>query len=246
VLWSKVRDELDDPAGAAELFGNEAQRAIERSLSLLRVHKWPARWRLRKRYRSVAEDLYRAVMRAVGVTHIADTSHYPLRARELQQLVGIDLYLVFLVRDPQGVAASFNRREVREFTKSTLHTNVYLWLTHVLSLFVFLRHPRDRRLFVRYEDFVADPAAIIRQILDCSRSNAQLPDFTTLNTGLPLQGNRVTRSAVLSLKSGTDPVPRRSRVTALLQAPLLVALARLRPAARPSGSGRDAPSPASR
>ncbi len=94
-----------------------------------------------------------------GVTHVVDTSHYPLRALELQRIDGIDLYLVYLVRDPQGVVASFNRHDVGEYTKSTLHTNVYLWVTHVLSLFVFLRHPRERRLLVRHEDFVADPGA---------------------------------------------------------------------------------------
>ena len=46
-----------------------------------------------------------------------------------------------------------------------LHTNVYLWATHALSLLVFLRHPRERRLYVRYEDFVADPAAVLGRIL---------------------------------------------------------------------------------
>ncbi len=71
---------------------------------------------------------------------------------------------MFLVRDPQAVAASFNREDVREYTKSTLHTNVYLWVTHLLSLFVFLRQPRDRRMFVRYEDFLRDPKG------SCARS----------------------------------------------------------------------------
>jgi hypothetical protein len=231
-FWSRVRDHLEDPAGAAELFGNEAQHAIERSLSLFRWRTWPTRRRLRRRYRAIAEDLYRALTRTTGVTHIADTSHYPLRALELQQIAGIELYLVYLVRDPQGVVASFNRHDVGEYTKSTLHTNIYLWVTHLLSLFVFLRHRRDRRLFVRYEDFVADPAATVRRILDCSASAAaELPDFAALEIGLPLQGNRVTRGQTMSLKRTADPPASRSLVTALAQAPLMVLLARLRPRA---------------
>jgi hypothetical protein len=231
-FWSLVHDQLEDPDGAAELFGNEAQHAIERSLSLFRVSRWPSRLRLRRRYRAVAEDLLGALTRAAGVTHIADTSHYPLRALELQQIEGIELYLVYLVRDPQGVVASFNRHDVGEYTKSTLHTNVYLWVTHVLSLFVFLRHPRERRLFVRYEDFVADPGAIMRQILDCSESVvAELPDFAALEIGFPLQGNRVARGQTLSLKHTADPPARCSRATAFAQAPLMGLLARLRPRA---------------
>jgi hypothetical protein len=136
------------------------------------------------------------------------------------------------VRDPQGVVASFNRHDVHEYTKSTMHTNVYLWLTHLLSLIVFLRHPRKRRLFVRYEDFVADPAAVVSQILECAgRSDSALPDFSALETGFPLQGNRVTRTRALSLKGTIDPLPRRSRMTSVMQGPAMAVLSRLRPAA---------------
>lgn len=233
-FWDGVRGELDDPAGAAELFGSEAQRAIERSVSPFRVHKWPARFRLRRRYRAVAEDLYRALARAARVTHIADTSHYPLRALELQHLEGVDLYLLFLLRDPQGVVASFNRHNVNEYTKSTFHTNAYLWLTHLLSLFVFVRHPRSRRLLVRYEDFIADPGPVVQKILDGSgAATAALPDFSRLDVGLPLQGNRVSREDTLSLKRTTDSVPRVSRATRVVQAPLIAILSRLRPSTTP-------------
>jgi hypothetical protein len=232
-FWSRVRDELEDPEGASALFGHEAQRAIERSLSLFRVHRWPTRYRLRHRYRKVAADLYSALTRAAAVTHVADTSHYPLRARELQRVSGIDLYLIYLVRDPQGVVASFNRHDVGEYTKSTLHTNVYLWVTHLLSLCVFLRHPRERRLLVRHEDFVADPEAVVSQVLTCCEvPDRTLPDFTVLDVGVPLQGNRVTRGQTLSLKHKADSPTRPSLATALAQAPMMAMLARLRPRAR--------------
>ncbi len=37
-FWSSVRDRLEDPAAARSCSVDEAQRAIERSLSLFRVH----------------------------------------------------------------------------------------------------------------------------------------------------------------------------------------------------------------
>lgn len=229
-FWDRVRGELEDADGATELFGNEAQRSIERSLSLFRVHRWPARHRLRRRYRAVAADLYYALTRAAEATHIVDTSHYPLRARELQRVGSIDLHLVFLVRDPQSVVASFNRRDVSQHTKPTFHTNVYLWVTNLLSLLVFLKHSRQRRLLVRYEDFIDDPSAVVRQILDCGGSTAALPDFGTLDVGVPLQGNRISRSQTLSLERAVTSPPR-SRLTAVLQAPAMAVLMRLRPRA---------------
>lgn len=229
-FWEQVRGALDDPEAAARMYGNEAQVVIERSMSLLRVRKWALRRRLGRSYRAVAEDLYRAVARTAEVGTIADTSHYPLRARQLQRLDGIELYLIFLVRDPQGVVASFNRQDVGEFTKSTLHTNVYLWVTHLLSLLTFLAHPRERRVLLRYEDFVADPAATVRQLMALAGSpQTPTPDFSSLEIGFPLQGNRVTRTTVMSLKPGIDPVRRTSLLTSLLQTPVMAVLRRLRP-----------------
>lgn len=229
-FWKEVRDALADPDGATALFGNEAQRAIERSPSLVGVHKWLTRRRLSARYRTVAADLYKAITRVSGTERIVDTSHYPLRARELQRTGGIDLYILFLMRDPRSVVASFGRRDVSQYTKSTLHANVYLWATHLLSLLVFLTHPRERRLHVRYEDFIADPRAILRQILDrVGAPTAELPDPAALAVGVPLQGNRVSRLKTLSLTRPTGDPPRRSRLTAVLQAPLMWVFARLRP-----------------
>ena len=237
-FWLAVQDELRRPAAAAELFGNEAQHAIERSASLFRPRRWRARRRLRRRYRAIAGDLYGAVARASGATHIADTSHYPLRARELQRVPDIELHLLYLSRDPQGVVSSFNRRDVAEYNKSTLHTNAYLWVTQLLSTIVFLRQPRERRLFVRYEDLIADPARVVRRILAATGlPDVEPPDFEALDVGLPLQGNRVSRSRMMSLRPRTDPVAESSRLTSLLQWPLVMLLGRLRPSTAPGDAG---------
>jgi hypothetical protein len=227
-FWAEVRDQVD---GAADLFGREAQRALERSVSVFRIHKWPVRRRLRQRYRRIAQDVYAAIARTAGASHVVDTSHYPLRARELQALSGVDFYLLYLMRDPQSVVASFNRTDVVQYTKSTLTTNVYLWLTNFISVLVFLRQRRDRRLFVRYEDFVTDPAGVVRAILNVADSPAALPDFTSLRTGMPLLGNRLIRSEVIALKGKSAPPARRSWITSILQLPWSPVLSRMRPTA---------------
>jgi Sulfotransferase family len=225
-FWSTVRANVEE---AEDLFGEETQDVLEKSQSLFRVHKWPMRRQLRDPYRRIAEDLYFAIGRAAGVTHIVDTSSLPLRARQVQQLDKIDLYLVFLVRDPQRVVASF-ADPVSQFSKSKVVTNAYIWLTNMLSMFVFLRHPRDRRLFVRYEDFIANPRSTIGHILRIVDLPAAVPDLSRLSSGIPFEGNRrVIRQEEVSLRDHDESPPSTSLLTGLVQLPWRALLSRMRP-----------------
>lgn len=228
-FWEAVRAQVD---GAAGLFGHGVQRTLERSSALFRVRDWPRRRRLRERYRDVSAALYEAVADVAGARSIVDTSHYPLRARELQALPDIDLYLVFLARDPRAVVASFARHDVDERSFGTLTTNAYLWLTYLLSLVVFLRHRRDRRLFLRYEKLVEDPHAVLEQLLDLIGSSSQVPDLAALRTGVPFHGNRLLGEREIAMRGpveSSDRRSRRSRVTFALQLPWTLVFTRLRP-----------------
>jgi hypothetical protein len=240
-FWEEVSANVKN---GAELFGHDTELYLDRSsaLRLSRLRKWPTRRReLRPRYRSATKELYLAIAKAAGAENVIDTSHYPLRARELQSLDGIELYLVFLVRDPQGVVASHDPRSVANGAKSALITNLHLWAIHVLSLLVFLRQPPQRRLFLRHEQFLADPEKVIRQILDGVGADAALPDLTSLHTGWPLQGNPLlNEERVIALRPPSGPLPRSSRITTLLQAPWEFVFSLLHPAVS-SGNGARAP-----
>ncbi len=231
-FWQGVHD---DVAGAAELFGDEAFECIERSLSAFRPTRWPARRRLRERYRRVTEALYSSIARRAGVTHIVDTSHLPLRARELRRMSGIDLYLIFLVRDVEGVVASHMRimkpKQVPRRPKRFWRMNAYLWVAYLFSIGVFLRQPHDRRLLVRHEDFIANPEGVLREILRFAGSPAEVPDLTSLSTGIPLRSNHLVRSKVVALKASPAAPHRPSRLMRLAQRPWTLVLARLQPAA---------------
>jgi Sulfotransferase family len=219
---------------------------LERSSALLDPRKWLTRRRLRARYRSVSQQLFLTLANLAQASCVVDTSHYPLRARELQALDGIDLHLLYLVRDPQSVVASLARRDVAERRFGAVSANAYLWLTNVLSLLVFLRQPRERRLLVRHEDFLADPARVLAQILagagvdagvDSGSSTAggagahtQTPDLEHLRTGLAFHGNRLLGTELVALSSRPATAAHRSLLTALLQSPWRAVFARLAPA----------------
>jgi hypothetical protein len=226
-LWAEVLDRSEIPP---ELLGARTG-ALERSSELFDVRKWPRRRRLRAPYRAASAGLYRALSARTGGALLVDSSHYPMRARELQALDGIDLHLLYLMRDPQGVVASMDRRDVPERRFGLLRANAYLWLTSLLSVLVFLRQPRDRRVFVRYEDFVADPPRVLEAILRGTGGPVAVPDRTELSTGLPFHGNRLIESPSVTLRRGGRSAPPRSWPTLALQLPWRVVAGRLRPAA---------------
>ncbi len=234
-LWGAIRE---DVKGADGLWGHETELYIDRTSALRRLSKWPTvRRRLVKPYRRLTEELFLAIAKETGASHIVDTSHYPLRALELKKLGGIDLYLLFLVRDPQGVVASLDPRDTTSGSKPPLTTNLHLWASNLLSLLAFLRHPRERRMFVRHEDFLQDPQGVVRQILDRTGSSAEVPDLTALTTGYPLHGNRFLRQTdVISLRGPEKRTAPASRMTTLMQLPWEPILSRLRPAVKPLAS----------
>lgn len=227
-FWERVLEEVGD---AQDVFVGRTGW-LERSSALLDPRKWPTRRRLRARYRSVSQELYLALARVSRATHIVDTSHYPLRARELQALDGIDLHLLWLVRDPQSVVASLGRTDVVERRFDVPTSNAYLWLTNLLAMFVFLRHPRERRLFVRHEDFVSDPDGVLARILTGAGAGSTVPDLQRLHAGVPFHGNRLIGAEVIALEPHAVATTRRSPITALLQLPWRAVFAVVRPAAR--------------
>jgi hypothetical protein len=235
-LWRRVRELVDVPPDLLRL----GARPLEQSTALLRVRTWPAQRRRRARYRRVTQDLYRAIAHVTGASQIVDTSHFPRRARQLQKLDGVDVHLLFLVRNPQSVVASYGRENVPHKQTWKMPTaNAYLWLTYLLSVGVFLRQPRARRLFVRHEAFVADPQAVIGEILASIGSTAAVPDLAALETGLAFQGNRLLRQDVVALKAHPEEPPRGSRLTSLVHLPWKAVFALLGPTTTAAGRRRE-------
>jgi hypothetical protein len=183
---------------------------------------------LRPRYRRFHRDLYNAIAEVSACDTIIDTAHYPLRARELRKTDNVELYLILLVRNPHAVVESFRKLDGPD-GKGLWGANAYLWLTHFMSILVYLSHPRRRRVLIRSEDFGTNTSTIVRRIIDMSGARSPLPDMSLLNTGRPLAGHSLLRSEHVSVNSQLTEVPRRrSLVTGLLQLPWTATLALMR------------------
>jgi Sulfotransferase family len=239
-FWRAVRERVREPDA---LFERGAHRHLERSSALLRPGRARARRRLRPTYRRLMAELYDAIAASSGSDYVVDTSHYPLRAHELQRLASIDMYLILLVRDPRAVVDSFARGDVAERQFGALTTRAYLALTYLISAWVFVRHPRERRLLLVYEDLLRDPEGVLRDVLDRLGSSADVADLDALDTGVPLHGNRLLASDVVAFERGAATPPAHGFASRLFARLLLGLLGRLRPRARsasrsPQAAGR--------
>jgi hypothetical protein len=214
-FWAAVRRRL---RGYQDLVGEDCLRCLEHSTALVRPARWGRARRLRMRYRRFSRELFEAVAETAACSVVVDTAHYPLRARELRAVADLDVHLVLLVRDAHAVVESFRQTSGRG-RKGLVAANAYLWLTHLLSLAVFLTHPRRRRLLVRYESFLADPTGTVRAVLDMVGMPATLVNVSDLDTGRALAGNRILAEARLSVGIPQGRVGlTRSVVTTLAQA----------------------------
>lgn len=222
-FWQDVAGRLDGSVPEV-LLGTEHQSAVEHSASFLRP-----RARLRAKsivpaYRRFNKRLFDTVAALAESNVIVDSSHYPLRARELRRAEGLEMYLVLLVRSPHGVVNSF-KRNTKQGEKSLVSANVYIWLTHLLSVLVYVTHPRGRRMFLRYERLVREPADVVAEIGRLVGSPSATDGGRELQVGRAFQGNRLLQSSSVRIEPSHSRVAERSVVTMLAQLPWTIAFA---------------------
>ncbi|MEM6909038.1 MAG: sulfotransferase [Pseudomonadota bacterium] len=117
--------------------------------------------------------LLKEIAAEAGTSTILDSSKLPGRASTLMTIPELEIYLVHVVRDGRGVAWSMMKPysiKVEEGIQKELKPKP-LWYTAARWLMVNLgaeilrlRLPKERSIRVRYEDFVADPEAVLKRI----------------------------------------------------------------------------------
>ncbi len=134
-------------------------------------------------YEARLERLYHALQRETGAHVIVDSSKLPSYGRVLQDIPSLELYVVQLVRDPRATAYSWMRkRELRDYGDLRLMQrqpplkSSGLWGMWNAVAEMFWRPLKGRYLWLRYEDFVADPQATVRRVLSLvGEETAELP-----------------------------------------------------------------------
>ena len=162
---------------------DDPDRLAARLVALRTRFRWPhvfAMWipgfsasRLREiaELPTTAERLYGDVAQQQDIEVFIDSSKEPHYSYILREGSDLDLRFLHLVRDPRAVGRSWQRRrteaglttdEIMEQRTSPISSAYYLFSNIVSEILWGSRS--DRYAFLRYEDFVDDPARILEAI----------------------------------------------------------------------------------
>jgi hypothetical protein len=137
---------------------------------LLQPGLWPAYRRRHADYGEVLGKLYRAIADASEAPIIVDSSKIPTYAMLLARAPGIDLRMLHLVRDPRGVAYSWQKQVRRVDGGNTDDMYRYGVASTIVRYDMYngLTQTAGRvstpYLRIRYEDLVARPLETLRAI----------------------------------------------------------------------------------
>jgi hypothetical protein len=133
----------------------------------------------------------RTLAETTGAGIVVDISKRPLDAAVMAGAPDLDTYVLHVVRDPRAVVHSWRRAktfsaagEVRTMGTRGLASSVRRWTSNALFAEALRRrHPPERWLHLRYEDFAARPRATIEELLEFLGATGATP-FIDARTAL--------------------------------------------------------------
>lgn len=166
-LWARVLQQGTAPGESPQAHAARVvrrQQATVRTRHTLRVLRGtPPTGDLREHADLLAKT-YRAIADDTGARVIVDSGKFPSEAALLPHVEGVTPYYLHLVRDPRAVAHSWTKTKQYVVPMSAARSTAYWLGFNVGSELVTRRHP-ERSLFLRYEDFIAEPAATMDSLL---------------------------------------------------------------------------------
>ena len=206
-VWSPVMHRTLPRNGASALDTVAAQDEVAGRRNRLRAVRsasgTDARWPALAQVRHSAGTLVHAVADVTGARVIVDSSKRPQDAAVLAAVDGIDHYVLNMVRHPGAVAWSWQRKDklVRLAGRTTqpmqtrgLLSSVVRWTENCLGTEALRRHvPAERWMFLRYEDFAAEPRTAIDRVLAFLGEDTDVPfqseDTVELSLNHTVAGN---------------------------------------------------------
>lgn len=194
-FWRRVAQRI--PAARTDV-GSTFHESLEHHRAILSPSRFLNKG-LRQWFFDCNTELVRAVAAESGAEVVVDVSHYPLRAMLLGRSP-LHVKVLYIIRDPRDVINALQKPVQRDRPMHPLAANVYCLSVWLLSVIVYRRFPADRRIKVRYEDFIDAPAETVNRVMQRYGMPQRLESAERLATGLMFQGNRLRERPTISIQ----------------------------------------------
>lgn len=167
-IWSVVL-EAGRPEGVSA--DEHAATVRHRQLAYVRTRHT---WRVLKRgphcdgireHADLMALTYQTAAKVMDARVVVDTNKIPGESALLPYLDGVQPYFVHLVRDPRAVSSSWSGWKQYAYPMSSSKSTLY-WRGFNMASQAILRKYPQRSMFLRYEDFIADPTGTIDRLLN--------------------------------------------------------------------------------
>ena len=110
------------------------------------------------------EKLYECISRHSGKNIIVDSSRIAVRLRALSLSKNLELFPIYVIRDPRGVVNSLFKKDIRNFGKikisSIKHTIKWI-VKNLLTLNAMKEINTENKLYLGYGNFTKNPAPVL-------------------------------------------------------------------------------------
>jgi len=149
-------------------------------------------------YLKHTEKLYESISKVSGKNIIVDSSRLPSRLLALSLSTKIELFPIYMIRDPRGVINSLIKKDFRNYGEIRNNTfkHILTWnAKNLLSLDSVNKLNSNNTLYLWYKNFTRNPAQVlekIKKILNCTLNYEEESGKVSINLepGHVFTGNR--------------------------------------------------------
>ncbi len=149
-------------------------------------------------YLKHTEKLYESISKVSGKNIIVDSSRLPSRLLALSLSTKIELFPIFMIRDPRGVINSLIKKDFRNYgeIRNSTFKHILTWnAKNLLSLDSVNKLNSNNTLYLWYKNFTRNPAQVlekIKKILNCTLNYVEESGKVSINLepGHVFTGNR--------------------------------------------------------
>jgi sulfotransferase family protein len=195
--WKKIADNIPE---REDYFNINFDRQLEFHTALPAVFgsgKTP----IIKKFHTMSQELFTSVQKVSGCDVVVDSSHYPLRAYWLNKNPALDMYYIYLYRNPVDAVNALMKKDVEQTPKSFFGANLYLFWVSLLSNIVYAGLPKSKKMKLRYEDLIKSPCGVINKVQTKLHTPQQSVDFNNLSTGFIFRANRIRLYKTIKLET---------------------------------------------